>query len=459
MNARPVILIVEDSPALAYTYVEYLRAGDWTVHVVDTGAAAFDFIASRIPDVILLDLGLPDINGMEILAQVASRGLPTTVIVVTAQGSIQVAIEAMRVGAYDFLVKPFSGDRLLVTVRNSLEKERLERIVTTYREEIDRRGDHAFIGSSLAMQAVYRIIDAASRSRAPVFITGESGTGKELCAEATHRQGARRDGPFVAINCAAIPRDLIESEVFGHVKGAFTGAAADRDGAASRAKGGTLFLDEICEMDVTLQSKLLRFIQTGTFQRVGGNRVEEADVRFVAATNRDPMDEVRAGRFREDLFYRLHVIPIELPPLREREGDALELAQAFLARFAREEGKGFRRLSVDAGAALIACGWPGNVRQLENVIRSAVVLNDGEEMTAAMLPALPSGGATRLPSAPVAAPVGLAGGHPSLRPLWIQEREIIEEAIRVCDGNIPKAAAFLDISASTIYRKRQAWGE
>lgn len=458
MSARPLILIVEDSPALAYTYAEYLRPGGWEIHAVETGAAALGFIGARGPDIVLLDLGLPDINGMDILGEVTERQLPTSVIVATALGSIQVAIDAMRAGAYDFIVKPFNADRLLVTVRNALEKGRLERIVTTYREEIDRKGHHAFIGSSLAMQAVYRIIDAAAPSKAPVFITGESGTGKELCAEAIHRQGPRRDKPFVAINCAAIPRDLIESEVFGHVKGAFTGAAADRDGAAARAQGGTLFLDEICEMDVSLQSKLLRFIQTGTFQRVGGNRLEEADVRFVAATNRDPLAEVRAGRFREDLFYRLHVIPIELPPLRERESDAVELARTFLLKFAKEEGKRFHSISPEAEGALAECVWPGNVRQLENTVRSAVVLNDGESLTLAMLPSLAGGCRPPIPSSPATKKVS-AGEHPVLRPLWMQEREIIEEAIRQCHGNVPKAAAFLDISPSTIYRKRQSWGD
>jgi two-component system repressor protein LuxO len=409
-------------------------------------------------------------NGMDILKRIAEQGIPTTTIVVTAQGSIQVAIEAMRLGAYDFLVKPFAGDRLLVTVRNALERGRLEEIVTTYREQIDRRGFQGIIGSSLAMQAVYRIIESAAPSRASVFITGESGTGKELCAEAVHRQSPRAKRPFVALNCAAIPKDLIESEIFGHVKGAFTGATADRDGAAAQARGGTLFLDEICEMDISLQSKLLRFIQTGTFQKVGANKPEEADVRFLCATNRDPLEEVRAGRFREDLYYRLHVIPMTMPPLRDREGDVLELAEFFLKRFAKEEGKGFRALSSAVRQALVSYSWPGNVRQLENVIRNAVVLHDGAEVLPEMMPSLVNAGApsvavmplTPIPSPPslpteVEAAPAVQPVRDVLRPLWRQEKEIIEAAIAECGGNIPKAAAYLDVSPSTIYRKKQSW--
>lgn len=455
MPRRPTILIVEDNASLVVTYAQFLRGGDWDMVVADTGAKAMATLATRPPELMLLDLGLPDMDGMDILRHVTENGMPTAVVVVTGQGSLQVAIEAMRAGAYDFLVKPIAIDRLRVTVANGLERRRLDDIVTTYREQIDRRGCHGFIGGSLEMQAIYRIIDAAAPSKAPVFITGESGTGKELCAEAIHHQGPRGTAPFVALNCAAIPAELIESEIFGHVKGAFTGAVADRGGAAARAKGGTLFLDEICEMDIALQSKLLRFLQTGSYQPVGGARLEAADVRFIAATNRDPLAEVRAGRFREDLFYRLHVIPVHLPPLRERDGDVVELAQVLLKRYATEEHKSFRGFAPSALDVLAAYSWPGNVRQLENVIRNAVVLHDGPEVTLEMLPRLPSAAPVRpLPAPPPELP---PAADAVLRPLWRQEREIIEQAIRLCEGNIPRAAAYLDVSPSTIYRKRQAW--
>jgi two-component system repressor protein LuxO len=301
------------------------------------------------------------------------------------------------------------------------------------------------------MQAVYRVIEAAAPSRATVFVTGESGTGKELAASAVHRLSPRAAGPFVPINCAAIPRDLIESEIFGHVRGAFTGAVADRQGAAQAADGGTLFLDEICEMDLALQGKLLRFVQTGQFTPVGASRPVSVDVRFVCATNRDPLAEVKAGRFREDLYYRLHVVPLRLPPLRERGEDVILLAEAFLARAAAEEGRRFRRLSPDAKAALLAHSWPGNVRELENAIRGAVVLADGEELTAEMLPA-----SVRLSPPSRRAPPPAADPS-AILPLAEVERRAIEAAIAACGGNIPRAAAALGISPSTLYRKRAAW--
>ena len=253
-------------------------------------------IAEAPPHAVLLDLKLPDMDGMEVLRRLRSDGINCPVIVITAHGSLTVAVEAMRDGASDFIVKPFSADRLKVTLSNLLEKQDLEQIVQTYQETIDRRSFEGFIGSSLGMQAVYRIIEGAAASKATVFVTGESGTGKELCAQAIHNRSPRRNKPFIALNCAAIPKDLIESEIFGHVKGAFTGAVATRDGAASQANGGTLFLDEICEMDPNLQSKLLRFIQTGTLQKVGSNKPETVDIRFVCATNKNPLDEVKAGR-------------------------------------------------------------------------------------------------------------------------------------------------------------------
>ncbi len=322
------------------------------------------------------------------------------------------------------------------------------------------------------MQAVYRTIDAAAASKATVFITGESGTGKEVAAEAIHRQSPRKTGPFVAINCGAIPKELMESEIFGHVKGAFTGAHADREGAASRASGGTLFLDEICEMDLALQTKLLRFIQTGTFQKVGGSKMEKVDVRFICATNRDPLAEVEAGRFREDLYYRLHVIPITLPPLRERAGDVIEIARHFLTEYAKEEGKGFTGFTPETEKIINDYNWPGNIRQVQNVIRNVVVLHDGDLVAPDMLP--PPLGKTGIQSADTAepeadsdVPAPEAGrvtngtttfeNEDEIVPLWKVEREFIERAIAACDGNIPKAAARLGISPSTIYRKKLGW--
>jgi two-component system repressor protein LuxO len=321
-----------------------------------------------------------------------------------------------------------------------------------------RTAFQGFIGAAPAMQAVYRILETAAASRATVFITGESGTGKELAAEAVHRLSPRREKPFIAINCAAIPKDLIESEIFGHVRGAFTGAIADRVGAAQAADGGTLFLDELCEMDLALQGKLLRFIQTGTFQPVGSTQPRRTDVRFVCATNRDPLVEVREGRFREDLYYRLHVVPVQLPPLRDRGEDVVTIAEAMLAKSAAEEGRAFRGLAEDAKSALRAHRWPGNVRELENAVRTAVVLHDGEWVTAAMLPLTLREPSPRQPAPSPPPLLPEADRARQIRPLAEVEREAIERAVALCDGNIPKAAAHLGISPSTLYRKRAAWG-
>jgi two-component system repressor protein LuxO len=325
-----------------------------------------------------------------------------------------------------------------------------------------------FIGASLPMQAVYRVIESAAASKATVFITGESGTGKEVCAESIHKASPRRDRPFVALNCSAIPKDLIESELFGHVKGAFTGAVAERIGATQQAHGGTLFLDEIGEMDVNLQAKLLRFLQTGTVQRVGANKTDQVDARIVCATNRDPLAEVAAGRFREDLYYRLHVIPIHLPALRERAEDALLIASHFLDLYAREEGKRFGGFDPEAERLIRDYAWPGNVRQLQNVIRNAVVLHDGDSLGADMLrPALRTPIDHAAPPRPRAEPASkplpqttsTAEAAQRIRPLARVEQEAIEEAITLCGGNIPRAAALLEVSPSTLYRKRQAWAE
>jgi DNA-binding NtrC family response regulator len=317
-------------------------------------------------------------------------------------------------------------------------------------------------------------------SHATVFVTGESGTGKELCAEALHRRSGRDQGRLVSINSSAIPRDLMESEIFGHVRGAFTGATSDHDGAALRADGGTLFFDEICEMSLDLQAKLLRFVQTGVITRVGGSKPHKVDVRIVCATNKDPLEEVRAGRFREDLYYRLHVVPLHLPPLRERGEDILRIADYFLCRMSESENRSYSGFSPDAQVLLLNYFWPGNVRELENVIHNIVVMNHGGMVSARMLPlalarsqqslgvqpdkavsALTRFLAPASPARPAPEPTPIRGGpeHLDIRPLWLEEKEIIERAISLCNGNINLAAVYLDISPSTIYRKKLGWKE
>lgn len=456
----PRVLIVEDSLTQGKVYCGFLRDEPYEVVHVSDGRSGMAAIEESPPLALLLDLHLPDIDGMQILQRIHERQMPTAVVVITAHGSVDRAVDAMRFGAFDFIEKPLTQKRVLVTLRNAIEQRQMSRLVERLREDFQRKDYFGFIGSSLPMQAIYRIIDSAAPSRATVFITGDSGTGKEVCAHAIHMRSDRRDAPFVPLNCAAIPRDLLESEIFGHVKGSFTGALRDRIGAAKRADKGTLFLDEIAELDFDLQAKLLRFVQTGQFQPVGGPREETVDVRLVCATNRDPLAEVAAGRFREDLFYRLHVIPIHLPPLRERNGDILELANHFLHRLAREECKAFTGFEPEVESLLVRYAWPGNVRQLENVIQNVVVLYDGELVTRSMLPSplnqlLP--GDPRTAASADASPLPNTGAARAIRPLRDIEREAIEQAIRHFDGNIPQAAAALGVSPSTIYRKRQTW--
>ncbi|EMQ2875030.1 sigma-54-dependent Fis family transcriptional regulator [Vibrio navarrensis] len=446
------LLMVEDTASVAALYRSYLTPLGIDINIVGTGRDAIESLKHRIPDLILLDLRLPDMTGMDVLHAVKASHPDVPIIFMTAHGSIDTAVEAMRHGSQDFLIKPCEADRLRVTVNNAIRK------ASKLKNEADSLANQnyqGFIGSSQKMQQVYRTIDSAASSKASIFITGESGTGKEVCAEAIHAASRRGDKPFIAINCAAIPKDLIESELFGHVKGAFTGAATDRQGAAELADGGTLFLDELCEMDLDLQTKLLRFIQTGTFQKVGSSKMKSVDVRFVCATNRDPWKEVQEGRFREDLYYRLYVIPLHLPPLRERGEDVIEIAYSLLGYMSHEEGKNFVRFSPQVLERFNEYEWPGNVRQLQNVLRNIVVLNNGKEITLEMLPPPLNQPLARSENRlfKELEPVSVT----DIYPLWMTEKMAIEQAIKACDGNIPRAAGYLDVSPSTIYRKLQTW--
>lgn len=466
-NGDEYILIVEDSPTLALTYREYLKPLGIRTEIAETGEQALTHIYAQVPTVILLDLKLPDMDGIDILKQLKQEKMPSRVIVITAHGSVTVAVEAMREGASDFLLKPFTAERLTTTVNNALEISRLSTLVERFSSGAPKKFDR-FIGDSSVMQAVYRMIEDSAPSKASVFIMGPSGTGKELCAEAIHHMGPRKDKRFVALNCAAIPENLIESEIFGHVKGAFTGAASDRPGAAVAADGGTLFLDEICEMPLDLQTKLLRFIQTGQVVPVGSNTPIKVDVRFVCATNRIPTEEVTAGRFREDLYYRLHVVPIHMPPLKDRGEDVLEIARHMLIQYAAEEGKKFADLSPDARERLMAHSWPGNVRELGNVIQSIVVLNDSSELTADMLrpilgaaPASPPGLAPKspdnIPDEAGSGPVPAIMRPTTIEPLAVVERRTIEQAIALSGGRVRAAAKALEVNPSTLYRKLASW--
>jgi two-component system repressor protein LuxO len=451
MRAR--VLLVEDTPTEAEIAKAHLSAFGHECRHAATVAEALRIAAEWPCDAVLIDLQLPDGTGFELMRALRAAGHGAVLIVITVNASLNTAVEAMRGGAFDFIAKPYTRARLQVTLDNALETRRLRAELEEARAQLGRGSFFGFVGASPAMQAVYRTIESVAASKASVFITGESGTGKELAADAIHRASPRARGPFVALNCAAIPKDLLESEIFGHVKGAFTGATENRAGAAKQADGGTLFLDEIGEMPMDMQVKLLRFLQLGTFTPVGGTRAEKVDVRIIAATNRDIRAEVEAGRFREDLFYRLYVVPIEMPPLRERGEDVLLLARHFLDLFSREEGKSFRDFDEEAAAAIARDPWPGNVRQLQNVIRNVVVLHDGPLVTRAMLPerlfqAPPREAAPREPAAPAPGVV---------EPLAVVEKKAILAALEHTGQDVPRAAALLDVNPSTIYRKLAAW--
>jgi two-component system repressor protein LuxO len=458
------ILLVEKTALQGSQAAALLAPSGYAIRSAASAEQALDLLTDWLPDAILLDADLPGMSGLELLGQLAAERITAPVIMITDQSNSSIAAQAIKLGALDYLAKPYDSQRLAVSLRNAL------------RQAPARRERYfGFIGASAGMQAVYSTVESAAPSRASVFITGESGTGKELAADAVHRASPRARGPFIALNCGAIPRDLLESEVFGHVRGAFTGATGDRTGAARLADGGTLFLDEIAEMPLDMQVKLLRFIQTGTFQPVGSGRTEKVDVRFVCATNRDPMSEVQAGRFREDLFYRLYVVPIELPPLRERGEDVVLIARHFLQNFAREEQRRFRGFTVEAERLLLAYAWPGNVRQLQNVVRNIVVLNDAERVDAAMLPpplnrmapqpllACPDltppapPVAIRMPPAPPSTAQPDSQQEIRIVPLAEMEKRLILAALQQTRNDVPRAAALLEVNPNTIYRKLQLW--
>ncbi|HDY8131128.1 TPA: sigma-54-dependent Fis family transcriptional regulator [Vibrio vulnificus] len=490
---RAKVLLVEDSTSLAILYKQYVKDEPYDIFHVETGRDAIQFIERNTPQLVILDLKLPDMSGEDVLDWINQNDVPTAVIIATAHGSVDIAVSLMNKGAEDFLEKPIKADRLKTSIAVHLKRAKLEHLVENMQSRFDRPRYHGFIGACLPMQAVYKTIDSVAPTTASVFINGESGTGKEVCAEAIHKQSLRKDQPFIAINCGAIPRDLMESEIFGHLKGAFTGATTDRKGAAMLANGGTLFLDELCEMELEMQKKLLRFLQTGTLTPLGASKEVKVDVRIICATNRDPLKEVEEGRFREDLYYRVHVVPIEMPPLRERGNDIVELANHFLKTYAKEDGKKFNSISKEAQSILKKYNWPGNVRQLQNIIRNIVVLNDDNQLNVEHLPAqlttkpqtVKEPAKLSTPPQPAQAVIHeMHNGHEalnhhsletqtskanplahnafhhsdgSIRPMWQIEREAIQNAIAFCDGNVISAAVMLELSPSTVYRKKQAW--
>ena len=462
-DANGRLLLIDRDDAQAHLITETLaqsldRAARITV--VAGGKPAADLLRDEAFDIILADLSsLGDLapHSDDAVLRLVRLARGALLVALSDGVSVSAAVGAMRAGAHDYVAKPINGPSMAARIGELAARHGKCNALGTEAPHTAGRSDFAgFIGASSAMQYVYEQIGRIATSSAPVFITGESGTGKDVCAEALHAQGHRANKRLVAINCAAIPRDLMESELFGVARGAFTGAHEDRKGAAELADGGTLFLDEIGEMDLSLQSKLLRFLQTGTLSRVGEASVRRVDVRVICATNRNPMQLIAEKKFREDLFYRLHVLPIHLPPLRQRPSDVMVLARHFLARYAAEEHKSFSDYSPEVAGILSAAEWPGNVRQLQNLVRRLVVMFDGGAITASMLSAADIEARGAPSPAQAAQP---DERRPAILPMWRQEQRIIEDAIAQFGGNISLAAAALEISPSTIYRKRQGWAE
>ena len=373
-DPRPVVLVIDDEPGVRASVRMVLEGGCEVLEAPD-GQAGIEIARSHDVDVCLLDVRLPGMEGIEVLERLKRLDAGLEVVLVTAVQTVRTAVEAMKLGAYDYLTKPFAADDLRGVVNRALERRALQREVSYLRDELARHeGFDQLVGRSPAMRRVFDRVRQVAETSATVLITGESGTGKELIARAIHRQGARRDRPFVAVNSAALPAELLESELFGHERGAFTGAHARKLGKFEVAHTGTLFLDEVAMLRIDLQPKLLRALQEREIERVGGGRAVRVDVRIIAASNADLRQAVGAGRFREDLFYRLHVVPIAVPPLRDRREDVAPLARHFLAKYARQFAKPVTDLSPGALEALERYHWPGNVRELENIVARSVAL-------------------------------------------------------------------------------------
>jgi two-component system response regulator PilR (NtrC family) len=396
---KPRVLVVDDEPSMREMLRIVLRRDGYDVVVADNGRQAIALLQRERVDLLLSDIRMPDVTGVEVLRAAKDANRDIVAFMMTAYASTDTAVEAMRLGAVDYFTKPFSMDELRLKVRRHLESCQLKQENLLLKRELNTRHEFAnIIGRSDAMLAVFRMIETIAKTTSNVLITGESGTGKDMVARAVHYNSLRRDQPFVALNCGAVPETLLESELFGHMRGAFTGADSNKKGLVEVAEKGSIFLDEIGEMNATMQVKLLRILQDRRFRRLGGTEEVLADIRVIAATNQDLQRLVAEGRFREDLFYRINVIPIHLPPLRERREDIPLLADHFVAKYAEQMQKPVRSISREAQEMLAAFDWPGNVRQLENVIERAVALEQTPAILAASLPAQVSGTAVPRPT-------------------------------------------------------------
>lgn len=442
------VLVVDDEENLRLVLRTFLKRQGYEVEVADNGATALLKVETFGPDVILTDVRMPQMGGLDLLATLKAKGNRATVVVMSAYGNVELALEAMKAGAYDYLQKPFKNEEVLLTLKKAEERESLRRENHALRQEVMK--DNAFesmIAKGDAMKAIWRTITKVAEFKTTALITGESGVGKELVARALHQRSTRSSKAFVAVNCGAIPEALLESELFGHKRGAFTDAQADRIGLFEQADGGLLFLDEIGELPLTLQVKLLRVLQDGTIRRVGDNRDLTVDVRIVTATHRDLSAEVKAGRFREDLFYRINVLHLHVPPLRERREDVTLLIDYFIDRNNGRLGTRIRAITPEARKLLMEYAWPGNVRELENVIERAMVLAESDTLTATDLP-----DRVHLAQDPVRAQ--LASGELSIKKTArLIEEVLIRRALVQTKGNRTRAAALLELSHRALLYK------
>jgi two-component system, NtrC family, response regulator HydG len=442
------VLIVDDEPSARSGLEKLLGLEGFEVVQAEDGLRALEVMNEQAADVVVTDLKMPRMDGHQLLLELRKSWPTLPVIVVTAFGDVTTAVSAMKAGADHYLVKPVDFDELTVAIERAIERRDLRDETELLRRQLrerDHSGLDGILGTSPAMQRVYKVVHQVAPARATVLLTGESGTGKGEIARAIHAKSPRAAKPFVTLHCAALAESLLESELFGHERGAFTGAERRRTGRFEQAHGGTLFLDEVGEIPPSIQVKLLRVLQERAFERVGGNELVKVDVRLIAATNRDLANEVAEGRFREDLFYRLNVVHIDMPPLRVRGNDVLALAEHFLARFADENGKSIRGFSDDALAKIAAHRWPGNVRELENAVERAVVLASGDRIDAEDLPievAAVSRGGVQIPGATMAE----------------IERHAILTTLDAVEGSTTRAAEMLDVSVRTIQYRMHQYG-
>ena len=447
----PSILIVDDEPGVRSALGGVLRDEGYNVDAVESGEACLDRLSRRVFDVVVLDVWLPGMDGLATLARMRERQVDAQVVIISGHGNVESAVRAIKMGAFDFVEKPLSLEKTVLVVRNALRQRHLEAENLALRARVDAQ--HTMVGESLGMTRLREQVAMAAPTNGRVLVFGENGTGKELVARNIHALSLRRTGPFVEVNCAAIPEELIESELFGHVRGAFTGAVADRRGKFELAHGGTIFLDEIGDMSLKTQAKVLRVLQEQVVEAVGGSTRIRVDARVVAATNKDLRVEIKTGRFREDLYFRLNVVPISVPPLRERREDIPLLADHFMAVLAREYGRRAKRFETDAIDALQRYLWPGNVRELRNVIERVMIMVPGERVTSRDLLFLD------LSAGPG---VAVEAAMSPLMPLHDArddfERQYILRALAAQQGNISRTADVLGVERSNLYRKMRSFG-